>query len=270
MADDFPPVFRRDGEYFVPTDAAPGPWSPDALHGGPTCGLLARCLETRVDDPALLPVRLTVDMFRPVPKAPLLVRTRVVRDGKRIKVVDAAIVHEGVEVARATGLFLLRSGNELNDPWAPTPLRGPEGIETRSLMGGRSAPTRALRGFHTMIETRWVTERGSGPQAGWFRMPTDLIEGEPTSPLARAAAVGDFANAVASMSMPRDANVRGPVFINTDTTLYLSRPPEGEWIGMAADYGIERDGVGLIEVAHFDARGRYGRSLQARLANRRG
>ena len=269
MANDLPPVFRREGELFVPTEAAPGPWSPQALHGGPTCGLLARCLETRIGDASLLPARLTIDLFRAVPRAPLSVKTRMLREGKRIKVAEATLMHGEVAVAQASGLFLLRTESELNDPWAPQPLKGPEGIKTRSLMG-RDPQTQPIRGFHTIIETRWITERGSGPQAAWFRLPTALVEGEATSPLAHAAAVGDFANAVASMSMPRPAGMRGPGFINTDTTLYLSRLPEGEWVGMAADYGVYQDGIGLIEVAHFDVRGRYGRSIQARLANRRG
>ncbi|MDD9941157.1 MAG: thioesterase family protein [Myxococcales bacterium] len=262
------PVFRREGPLFVPTDAAPGPWSPDALHGGPTCGLLARGLEREVDDPSMLPARLSVDLFRAVPKAPLQVRTRRVRDGRRIKVVDASILHEDTEVARASGLFLLRTDDSINEPW-PRKMPGPDGIETTSLGGRRAQSASRPKGFHTTIETRWATERGQGPQAAWFRMPGDLVEGETTSPFARAAAVGDFANAVASFSMPRREGTRGPIFINTDTTLYMSREPVGEWIGMAADYGVEREGIGLVEVIHFDAEGRYGRSVQARLANRR-
>jgi hypothetical protein len=57
-----------------------------------------------------------------------------------------------------------------------------------------------------------------------------------------------------------------PAFINTDTTLYLVREPEGEWIGMAADYADADEGVGIVEVVHYDHKGRYGRSVQARLA----
>jgi len=89
-----------------------------------------------------------------------------------------------------------------------------------------------------------------------------LVEGEPTSALCRAAALGDFANAVASLSIRR---LNAPAFINTDTTLYLWRPPEGEWIGMAADHAAAHEGVGVVEVVHYDHKGRYGRSVQARL-----
>ena len=56
--------------------------------------------------------------------------------------------------------------------------------------------------------------------------------------------------------------------INADTTLYLSRPPEGEWLCLQAEHIADRQGIGVAEVVQHDHRGRYGRSLQARLANR--
>jgi hypothetical protein len=93
-------------------------------------------------------------------------------------------------------------------------------------------------------------------------MPMPLVQGEQASPLVRAMALGDFANAVASLSIRKLA---APPFINVDTTLYLVREPEGEWIGMAADFAQAEAGVGLVEVIHYDHKGRYGRSLQARL-----
>jgi len=261
-------LFRREGDRFVPTDGAPGPWSPNALHGGSVCGLLARSVELAVSDRALFPMRLTVDLFRSVPRAPLAIETRCVRNGQRIQVVDASLLHDGTEVARASSLFLRRvETGELNSPFALPALAGPEGIETSSLLRGVSRPA-VPAGLHTLIEVRWTTEPGPRPQAAWFRLPADLVEGEAPSPLVRTAVVGDFANAVASFSMRRSQGMVGPTFINTDTTLYLSRLPVGEWIGMAVDYGIEDCGVGLIEVALYDTEGRFGRTLQARLANR--
>ena len=42
MANDTgPSVFRRDGDYFVATDLARGPWDAQALHGGAPAALLA-------------------------------------------------------------------------------------------------------------------------------------------------------------------------------------------------------------------------------------
>ncbi len=258
---DIPPVFVRDGERFVPTRSATGPWNPAHLHGGPTCGLLARALERVAAEPSLQPARVTIDLFRPVPMSPLSVRAERVRDGKRIRVAQASIFDGELEVARATGLFLQQAPMRELEPWPGPSMPGPEGIPTSGLF--RDRPSGAIAaGFHTVIEARWASPPEQLGQAAWFRMPMALVEGEATSPLARAAAVGDFANAVASMSIRR---LGAPAFINTDTTLYLWRQPEGEWIGMAADHAAAHEGVGVVEVVHFDHKGRYGRSVQARL-----
>ena len=50
-------------------------------------------------------------------------------------------------------------------------------------------------------------------------------------------------------------------------TLYLDRPPEGEWIAMRSGCVTDFDGIGLAEVVQLDRRGRYGRSLQALVEN---
>jgi hypothetical protein len=82
-----------------------------------------------------------------------------------------------------------------------------------------------------------------------------------------APAVHVFASAVASLSMPRHGAF-GRRLIHGDTTLSLARLPEGERLGMTADYGLEDTGVGLIEVAYHDVEGRFGRCVPARLASR--
>jgi acyl-coenzyme A thioesterase PaaI-like protein len=260
-ASDIPAVFVRDGERFVPTQSAPGPWNPEHLHGGPTCGLLARALERTANDGTLQPARVTVDLFRPVPMRPLDVRTELVRDGKRIRLAQASIFDGELEVARASGLFLQRAEMRELEPWPGPTMPGPDGFDTTGLWRDRPAGIRAS-GFHTVIQTRWVSAPEEQAQAAWFRMPMELVEGEVTSAVSRAMAVGDFANAVASLSMRR---MQAPAFINTDTTLYLFREPEGEWIGMTADHSGAHQGVGVVEVIHFDRKGRYGRSVQARL-----
>jgi hypothetical protein len=38
-------IFLRDGERFVPTDLARGPWTPQAQHGGAPAALLAYAIE---------------------------------------------------------------------------------------------------------------------------------------------------------------------------------------------------------------------------------
>ena len=43
-------LFVPEGSTLVPTAAARGPWSPDALHGGPVAALVARCVERHGDN----------------------------------------------------------------------------------------------------------------------------------------------------------------------------------------------------------------------------
>jgi Acyl-CoA thioesterase C-terminal domain len=56
-------------------------------------------------------------------------------------------------------------------------------------------------------------------------------------------------------------------YINTDISVHLLRPPEGEWLALVGDRSTHGAGVGLVEVTHFDQRGHYARGTQARLAN---
>ena len=55
--------------------------------------------------------------------------------------------------------------------------------------------------------------------------------------------------------------------INADVTLYLERPPVGEWIAMRSGSVRDFEGLGLAEVVQLDRTGRYGRSLQALVSN---
>ena len=117
-------IFRIEGERFVPTEHAESPWSPSGLHGGPAAGLLARAIERTAAAEDLLVTRLTVDLFRQVPNAPLEVTTRVIRQGRRIQATEASIWHEGVEISRASGLLLQQTELDLPDdafPQQPPP-----------------------------------------------------------------------------------------------------------------------------------------------------
>ena len=123
-------------------------------------------------------------------------------------------------------------------------------------------------GFHWSLELRSLP--GAEPPLVWLRTPLDVVEGEPTHAIERAAAVSDLCFAVASGAAlgrgQRDPNaVR---FINVDTTLYFERDPEGEWFALRPSLVSDRAGTGVAEVVASDVRGRYGRATQAILANK--
>jgi hypothetical protein len=87
-----------------------------------------------------------------------------------------------------------------------------------------------------------------------------LVAGEEPSGLQRLAAASDFPNGIASVISWEDY-----VFINPDLTIYIERPPVGEWIGLQASTRLREGGCGFAEAVLFDRDGRVGRSLQSLL-----
>ncbi|MFZ8913641.1 MAG: acyl-CoA thioesterase domain-containing protein, partial [Pseudomonadales bacterium] len=124
-------IFHRDGDHYLPQDPARGPWG-ESLHGGAPAALLTQALTDLVAVPFPL-ARLTLDMFRPVPLAPLALTGTVLRKGKRLALAEMTLSAEGVPCARALGLFS-----------APSPL--PEGAVT-------STPCPLPRGRGAVVET---------------------------------------------------------------------------------------------------------------------
>lgn len=268
-------IFIPDGDRFIPTDLARSPWGPHVLHGGPPAGLLARAVEHANPDSGLHVARMTVDLFRPVPKAPLHVATQVVREGRRIAVLEASLFAGEVEVTRASALLLRESEVELPEAHLPAPpsLPGPEGLPTTRLSTmlteGSPAgmpPMHETTGFHTTIEVRRVGDglRTAGHGTAWIRIPVPLVAGEELTPLVRMAATADFGNALGHIRAGD-----GIGFINADITLYLHRLPLGEWICLDTQSAGQPHGVGLVESMVHDERGPVGRVVQALLANRR-
>ncbi len=259
-------VFTLEGEHFVPTSFATSPWAPDGLHGGPPAGLLARAIEQSALAEDLVVARVTVDLFRQVPNGPLEVTRRIVREGRRIQATDASIWHDGVEVARASGVLLQRTEVVLPDDALPQDEVPPFPEVTQEVaLGG--TPSGTNPGFHNTVYCRRV---GGSPgdtwPAGtaWIKIPCPLVEGEVTSPTVMVAAIADFTNA---LSGPRNAGVG---FINCDISLHIGRPAEGEWVGLKVDASAQPNGIGIGHARVFDRRGLVGMVSVARLANRRG
>jgi hypothetical protein len=121
-------LYARDGDLFVPSDAAGSPWVKGAQHGSPPSGLLALALEHLFADSGLVPARITVDLFRQIPMEPLRASGTILRSGRRIGVGSASLMVADVELARATGVFL-RPSDSLTFGPHPAPPPGPEGLD---------------------------------------------------------------------------------------------------------------------------------------------
>lgn len=262
-------IYERDGEHFVPTAWAGGPWSADAQHGGPVVGLFARAAEECTQGEALELARLTVDLFRPVPRRPLRLARRWQRRGRKLALADFALLEGAQEVARASALFFAPR-RELASGWRdaappPPPCEAGEPLEFMPPGLREQWPP----GFHLSIEARSVRDE-LGP-AVWLTTPLELVAGEPTSPSVRSAALSDLTFAMGMrlgfLRGPVDARALQTRFINADVTLYRERGPEGDWIAFRLATLADAAGIGVAEVVQFDRAGRIGRSLQALVAN---
>jgi hypothetical protein len=253
-------LYTPDGDLLVPGDLTQGPWSPDAQHGGPVAGLLARTIERAPAPHPMQPVRLTVELIRPVPLKPLMATAVVTRPGKKVQLVDASLEVDGLEVAKARGLRIRRAAVDVPDvtPDPPSPPL-PADAELPPSQADRTA-------FAAAMDLHFV--RGGwdelGPVTMWTRLRVPVVAGETASPMQRAASAADFGNGVS-----RVVDFNTHIFINPDLTVALSRLPEGEWIGFDTVSRLAGDGYGQAESRIFDHAGPVGRAVQSLLVERR-
>jgi acyl-Coa thioesterase superfamily protein/acyl-CoA thioesterase superfamily protein len=252
------PFFRRAGEVFQPTPASIGPWSPTSLHGRVVAGLLAHEIERRHGGPDFTPARFTIDMYRLPDLSAAEVSVRPVRDGHRIKVIDAEYIVGGVSMARATCQLLRRTANPEGNVWTPPDWSVPAPAEIsppddRRGMGGMWATRQISGGFGAVGEKRL-----------WMSEVRELIEGEALTPFVRVALAADFASPFAN------SGDKGLGWINTDITLYLHRLPATPWVGFEVKNHGATDGVAIGECWLHDETGPIGTSTVAALAQRRG
>jgi hypothetical protein len=240
------------------TDLSRGPWDPRALHGGPVAALAARGLEATLE-PGFRPVRLTVELERPVGLDPLTVTSELTRPGRSVRTSELALHDpDGRRLVRAT-LVAIRERDEpldLADAVLPddTPPPPPAAASPTPWV------TYEGRAFHLHAVTHSFVA-GSfldlGPSIDWIRLTVPVVAGERPSPLQRVAAAADFGNGV-SAAVPHASHT----FINPDITVTLVRPAVGEAIGVAATTRVDAAGVGLTETVLWDERGRLGSAVQ--------
>ena len=254
--------FATDGNRYHPTPASRGPWDPNSLHGRVLAGLIAHQIEHEHGEPNFQPARLTVDMFRVAPMKPMTVTTTLVRDGNRIKVVDASMTDdEGTEIARGNVVFLRRAEQPEGEVWTPPVWDVPH----PDTLAPQEPPPDAGPDWLPTWETRRVAgDFGTvGQKQAWLRETHDLIEGLRPSPFVRAAQASDFTNPFANSGSD------GLNFVNADATLYIHRDPVGEWIGMEVAAHHSSHGVGIAECVMYDLGGAFARSSVCSVANRK-
>jgi acyl-CoA thioesterase len=240
--------FERDGDLLVPRPFTQSGWSAGTLNGRYLAGLVAYGAE-RHADPDLQPARLTVDMFRPGTMGPTRVDTTVVRDGRRIRVVDSSVITDGVQICRGTTVFLRRSADPEGEEWYPPEWDAPDPDDLEPMVRGAGPG-----GYEMPWETRPITAWGnlSEHRRIWVRESRPFVDGEAVTPFLRAALAADMANG------QTNAGPGGLGFINADLTMTIARLPVDEWVGLDARSRATADGVSAGSVDLYDRKGRIG------------
>jgi hypothetical protein len=255
------PIFRIDGNMVVTGPDAAGPWHPQMQHGSAPAALVVWAAESLPTPVPMQIARVTIDLMRPVPVAPLTIETEILREGRKIQLSGVRLLAEGVPVVAASVLRIKSQAQALPPDVvdAPLELPGPDQsmIEPADNAGSpftSCISMRAARGRFGMV----------GPAAIWFRVDRPLIAGSPVSQAMRAVVAADFSNGTSS-----SLDFREWTFINADLTVSLARQPVGEWILLDGESWIGPDGAGLAMSRLADERGYFGRAVQSLVIEKR-
>lgn len=251
MTDDDAAFYLPDGDGFVGTEMAQGAWDTSSQTGVAVLALLGHVLE---DLPTLAPMglaRITVDLVRPVPiHRRLDVRSRTVREGKKLQVLDLAVTVDDVEHVRAR-VLRLREADVSHHPEAPasstqhdpaTTLQPPEELDP--LPGDRGP------GMIRALDMR-PAQSGGGAPYFWVRMRVPVVAGEPIRATSRQTVGVDFTNCVGAVIQPGVITT-----INPDVSGQFLRAPRGEWIAIVGDTRFAHDlGRGISAATLSDREG---------------
>jgi Thioesterase-like superfamily len=214
--------------------------------------------------PTAVPMRIarvTIDLMRPVPVAPLTLESEVLREGRKIQLCairlragDAVVVSANVLKIKTQALQLPPEAGDI-----AVELPGPD-------QSREEAPSFSSSPFVTAISMR--AARGSfgvpGPGAIWYRADRPLVEGSPVSQAMRAVVAADFCNGTSAV-----LDFEQWTFLNADLTVSFAREPVGEWILLDAESWIGPDGAGLAMARLGDVKGYFGRAVQSLVIEKR-
>lgn len=267
--------YVSEGGRFVSSELTRGPWDPGAQHAGPPTALIGRELEL-----CLSPVapeapwrfgRVTFEILRSVPIAPLTVSAEVVRPGRSVELLAATLSDDEGPVIRASAWRLatapvsIPAGIASEDPSSPAhagaAVATPAAAKEEDFF-----PTGESVGYHTAMEYRFLRGRflDPGPATVWMRMRHPLVAGEEPTPLQRVLVAADSGNGVSAA-----LDWRRYLFINVDLTVHLHRLPAAEWVCLEALTIAEPSGLGLADTSLHDELGPLGRAAQTLLVRER-
>jgi hypothetical protein len=237
-----------------------GPWDARYQHGGPPSALLARAIERCSPREDMIIARMTVDILGAIPVGELRLRSQMLRPGRSVELVQAALSAGGREVARAQAWRVLRTTRDIALQQA-APIAPPLAAEGTPLIAEGW-----VDGYLSAVEWRFASGAFGqlGPATAWTRLRHPLVPGEQPSPLQRVLAVADSGNGISG-----ELDLTNWQFINPELTVHLHREAVGEWICLDAQTAVSPGGVGLATSVLSDLDGPVGVGAQSLLIARR-
>jgi hypothetical protein len=243
---------RLDERRFRATEEVGGAWDTTHQHIAPALGLLVHAVEQDRDarrDDRLRVGRLSYDILGTVPVDAVEVGVRVLRPGRTIELVEAALRHGDRDVVLLRA-WLMQPGENARIAGSPLPrLKPPADVtpwDPTTLWPG---------GFIASTEVRRDQEE-PGRARSWVRSTTTLLD-EPVSDLARFAGLLDIANGMTVRADPRQV-----AFPNVDLTAHFFEEPRGEWVGFDTAVSFGTSGLGLTSSVLHDQDGPVGTLAQ--------
>lgn len=241
-----------DPDRFVASALTRGPWSARFQHGGPPCALLTRAFEALVTHEGMRLARVNFEFLSPVPVGEMTVVARVSKPGRNVELLTAELIARGTTVLQAQAWCVAAVPETVPDgavtlPPAPATLPGPQ-LRLRT-----PEDTAIMRGFLLdCVEWRFVAGDfcEQGATLAWARLIPSLVAGEEISPWQRLVAIADTCNGLSSMLPVYDW-----VFMNTDLTVRLVRPPIGEWLCLDTETTMIGGGSAHATASIHDAHG---------------
>jgi hypothetical protein len=258
---DDPFYLRLGDDRWRATVHTTGPWDARFQHGGPPSALLARAIEQTSPREDMLVARMTVDILGAIPVGELELRSRMLRPGRSVELVEAALSAGGREVARAQAWRVLRTTQKIAPRQTPAPTTPPLPAESTP-----SAADGWVDGYLSAVEWRFTAGAFGqpGPATAWTRLRHPIVPGEPPSPLQRVLAVADSGNGISG-----ELDLNNWHFINPELTVHLHREAVGEWVCLEAQTAISPGGVGLATSVLSDLNGPIGVGAQSLLVAQR-
>ena len=246
--------YRQTGEgTYRSTVHAQGAWNPHEQHMAPATGVLVHELERFAPREDMRMARISLDIHGLIHGGEFEVKTRMIRPGRTIELIEAEMVSQGRTCIVARGWRL-----KTLDSTPVAALEDPEVMSPESLgpfVGMAPWPG----GYIEALDFRAANGHRPGKGVVWMRNHLEMVQGVPTTDFVRLMGMVDTANGVAPRVEPGPASW---MFPNVDLQIHMYRAPAGQWLGIEAQQSYGTDGIGLTSAVLHDVHGPFGRSEQ--------